>query len=68
MLCYTLSVKVLHSDELRTEATRLLNLLTQLGILAGVGIGMALVDSVHQQNDAGSSSDADAARRMGVAG
>lgn len=54
MLCYTLCVEMLHTDELRTEATRLLNLLTQAGILAGVGIGMILVDAVHQYDDAGS--------------
>ena len=45
MLCYTVSNKVLLTDEMRTEATRLLNLLTQGGILAGVGIGMVLVDA-----------------------
>jgi hypothetical protein len=51
MLCYTVCNKVLHSDELRTEATRLLNLLTQAGILAGVGIGMLLVDVSRNQGE-----------------
>ena len=54
MLCYTVCNKVLHSDEMRTEATRLLNLLTQAGILAGVGIGMVLVDVSHNRDDSGS--------------
>ena len=49
MLCYTVSNKVLQTDEMRTEATRLLNLLTQAGILAGVGIGMVLVDASRTQ-------------------
>lgn len=54
MLCYTVCNNVLHSDEMRTEATRLLNLLTQAGILAGVGIGMVLVDVRRSHDDAGS--------------
>ena len=43
MLCYK-CVQQLPSDATRTEATRLLNLMTQFGILAGVGIGMLLVN------------------------
>ena len=54
MLCYTLAVKILPTDELRTEATRLLNLMTQAGILAGVGIGMLLMDlAQHRAHGAG---------------
>ena len=44
MLCYTIVSRILPSDAMRTEATRLLNLMTQFGILAGVGIGMLLVN------------------------
>ena len=47
MLCYSLSLPLLHNSEQKVEATRLLNLMTQVGILIGIGISLLAMDLVH---------------------
>ena len=65
MLGYSLGLPLLRDDEAKVEATRLLNLMTQVGILAGIMISMlvmSLIESAiqHKAGTHGSGSNADA--------
>ena len=40
MLCYSLCPKIVADEAEATEATRLLNLTTQVGVLVGILVGM----------------------------
>ena len=46
MLGYSLGLPLLRDDEARVEATRLLNLMTQVGILAGICISMVVMSMI----------------------
>ena len=46
MLCYSLCPKIVADEAEATEATRLLNLTTQVGVLVGILVGMILMDEL----------------------
>eukprot|EP01051_Picozoa_sp_SAG22_P001544 SAG22_NODE_62_length_23371_cov_84.500602_10_plen_132_part_00 len=46
-LGYSLALPLLDGDEAKVEATRLLNLATQLGILLGISIGWLVMQGLH---------------------
>ena len=55
MLGYSLSLPLLKDDEAKVEATRLLNLMTQLGILVGIGISMLVMTLIQSVEHHGNS-------------